>query len=104
MEVAIQAKSVWGAGGFERRYAERSGLTVQQLRELGRVVRPCRCGDESCDGFMSVSRLSALDEDVAPWNSYWAVPWRIRDWWTQARAADAVDLNVADSGKPPTRV
>lgn len=81
MEVAIQAKLIWRAGSFERGYAERSGLTVQRLRSLGRVVRPCRCGDESCEGLVSVSRANSLDEDGAPWRIYWPVPWRVRDWW-----------------------
>lgn len=82
MEMAIQITALWRAAGFERRYAERSGLTVQHLRDLGRVVRPCRCGDESCEGLMSVSRECARDEDGTPWLTYWVVPWRIRDWWT----------------------
>lgn len=43
---------------FERAYAERSGITVERLRELGRVVRRCRCGEEWCEGWKSVSRRS----------------------------------------------
>lgn len=48
---------------FERAYAQRAGLTVERLRELGRVVRPCACGDESCEGWQSVSER-AYEDDV----------------------------------------
>ncbi len=40
------------ADEFERQYAERSGKTVAQLR--GRIVRPCSCGDEGCEGWQSL--------------------------------------------------
>ena len=43
------------ADEFEAAYAARSGLTVARLRELGRVVKPCDCGDEICDGWQSVN-------------------------------------------------
>jgi len=36
---------------FERAYAERSGITVERLRELGRIVAPCDCGEEGCEGW-----------------------------------------------------
>jgi hypothetical protein len=49
------------AAEFERRYAERAGLTVERLRALGRVVMPCHCGDEICEGWVSVSREAAKD-------------------------------------------
>lgn len=54
---------------FERRYAERSGVTVERLRELGRVVRPCTCGDDLCEGWQSVSRDHAaeIDDPEKPW-------------------------------------
>lgn len=41
---------------FEREYAARSGISVERLRELGRVVRPCHCGDEMCEGWQSINR------------------------------------------------
>lgn len=41
---------------FERQYAERSGTSVERLRELGRVVRPCHCGEEGCEGWQSINR------------------------------------------------
>jgi hypothetical protein len=37
---------------FFRRYAERSGVTVAQLREWGQEVYPCDCGDVICEGFV----------------------------------------------------
>jgi hypothetical protein len=48
---------------FERAYAERSGVTVEWLREQGRVARPCHCGEPGCEGWQSVNRES-YDEDV----------------------------------------
>lgn len=36
---------------FERQYAERSGVTVEQLRVLGRFVAPCDCDYEECHGW-----------------------------------------------------
>ena len=39
---------------FEKQYAESSGMTVEKLRELGRVVVKCRCGPGICDGWASM--------------------------------------------------
>lgn len=36
---------------FERRYAERSGITRNELRNLGRVAIPCDCNKEACAGW-----------------------------------------------------
>lgn len=36
---------------FEREYAQRSAVTVEYLRETGRVVQPCDCHDEICEGW-----------------------------------------------------
>lgn len=44
------------ASRFEKRYAERSGNTVSELRRLGRIVVPCECCDRECRGWKSVSR------------------------------------------------
>lgn len=49
---------------FERRYAGRSGVTVEWLRSRGRIVVPCDCGDEQCEGWVSVNRESAADAGV----------------------------------------
>jgi hypothetical protein len=46
---------------------------------------------------MSVSRECARDEDTAPWCCYWALPWRVRDWWNQHTLVDAVDPQGGDS-------
>lgn len=40
---------------FEKRYAERSNLTVVELRALGITIEPCDCGDEICLGWKAVS-------------------------------------------------
>ena len=47
---------------FEVQYAERSGLTVEQLRELGRIVAPCHCGHEMCEGWQSTTPERLADE------------------------------------------
>ena len=48
---------------FERAYAERSDLTVERLRALGRTVRPCDCGDDLCDGWQSLRAEGSADYD-----------------------------------------
>lgn len=55
MSAAIDAET------FEAEYAERSDLTVEELRAMGRVVVPCRCGEDGCEGWASVSRHAAKD-------------------------------------------
>lgn len=47
---------------FERQYAERSGITVERLRELGRIVAPCDCGDELCEGWQSTTAERLAEE------------------------------------------
>lgn len=47
---------------FERAYAERSGVTVSWLR-ASRAVRPCTCGDDSCEGWQSLSFEAAAEYD-----------------------------------------
>lgn len=49
---------------FERQYAERSGITVEQLRGLGRIVAPCDCGDETCEGWQSTTAERLADEQA----------------------------------------
>jgi hypothetical protein len=44
------------AAAFERAYALRSGLSIEQLREAGRIVAPCRCGQPGCPRWQSLSR------------------------------------------------
>jgi len=41
---------------FEQAFAERFGLTIHELRALGRVVMPCDCEVDSCPGWQSVNR------------------------------------------------
>ena len=36
---------------FEANYAERSGMTVERLRELGQYAAPCDCDYEHCQGW-----------------------------------------------------
>lgn len=42
------------ADEFEQGYAERSRLTVAELRAMGRTVAPCGCGEPDCPGWQSV--------------------------------------------------
>lgn len=39
---------------FEQGYAERSGVSVEWLREHGREARPCDCGEDICEGWQMV--------------------------------------------------
>lgn len=32
-------------------YASRAGVTVEWLKEHGREVRPCSCGETECEGW-----------------------------------------------------
>jgi len=36
---------------FEQGYAERSGLTVKEIQDLGLIAFPCDCGDPTCRGW-----------------------------------------------------
>jgi hypothetical protein len=58
--VANVLSQIASALRFEQAYAERSGITVEQLRSTGRIVVPCKCGEESCEGWQSVNKE---DED-----------------------------------------
>ena len=40
---------------FEEQYAERSGLTVARLQELGRGAVPCHCEYSECEGWQMVN-------------------------------------------------
>lgn len=52
------------ADEFERQYAARSGISVEQLRQLGREVRPCDCGEDDCEGWQSISTERAREYDA----------------------------------------
>lgn len=45
---------------FERAYAERSGVTVQELHDHGRFAEPCDCGADMCEGWQMAHRASVL--------------------------------------------
>lgn len=55
---------------FERAYAERGGVTVEWLRAQGRIVAPCDCREEGCEGWQSISQ--DLYEDL-----FATVPWKV---------------------------
>lgn len=47
---------------FEVAYAARSGVTVDWLRAQGRVVMPCECEQDGCEGWQSINRDAAIEE------------------------------------------
>lgn len=49
---------------FERGYAERSGISVDELRKY-RTVRPCACDAPDCPGWQSISHDRADEYDAA---------------------------------------
>lgn len=53
---------------FEARYAERSGMTIAELRAFNatyrRDIRPCDCGEEGCQGWQMVN-VQLYDEEQA---------------------------------------
>lgn len=52
------------ADEFERAYAARSGVTVDWLREHGRVVVRCHCDEPECEGWASMSAEAAADYEA----------------------------------------
>jgi hypothetical protein len=46
---------------FEKQYAEKSGLTIDQLHWFGLHAETCDCGDERCNGWIMVSHTFDLD-------------------------------------------
>lgn len=50
------------AESFAQEYAERSGVTVEWLREQGREARPCSCDYEGCEGWQMVN-VELWEED-----------------------------------------
>lgn len=60
----MTARHVMTAEEFEAAYAARSGVTIQQLRTLGRYAEPCDCGDAACEGWvMGYQQEDAIIED-----------------------------------------
>lgn len=52
------------AAEFEAAYAERSGVTVEQLHAWGRYAEPCDCGEPGCEGWaMGHQQEDAIVED-----------------------------------------
>lgn len=52
---------------FAHTYANRSGVTVEWLKEQGREPRPCSCDDEECEGWQ-MAHLKG--EDWPEWSEY----------------------------------
>lgn len=41
---------------FEREYAQRSNMSIDELQTHGLHAEPCDCGDDRCQGWQMVSR------------------------------------------------
>ena len=41
---------------FERDYAKRSSITVEELHALGLRAERCECGEDGCNGWKMASR------------------------------------------------
>ena len=50
---------------FEKEYADNTGINVEELRKMGRVVVKCNlnCDYISCKGFNSISRNNAEEDN-----------------------------------------
>lgn len=59
---------------FEQGYAERSGLTLAELHELGLFGIPCLCGDETCEGW----QMSSANREPGPWEPEAQSAWRMK--------------------------
>lgn len=62
-------------GEFEQRYADWSGLPVEQMYAMGQHAEPCRCDDAMCEGWQMLgpdwtvdpeSGLAVLRDSPAP--------------------------------------
>lgn len=49
----VRQRSEWltSVERFAKEYAERSGVTVEWLKEHGREARECDCEEEGCEGW-----------------------------------------------------
>lgn len=55
------AYDVREAEAFARRYAERSGVTVEWLRAHGQIAVPCRCDYDGCEGWQMATHWDIGD-------------------------------------------
>ena len=53
------------AEDFARGYAERSGVTVEWLKEHGREAMPCDCEEDCCESWQ-MGRPDPLDAKLLP--------------------------------------
>lgn len=83
------------ADEFERAYAARGGVTVQELRAAGRVVRPCHCDYEWCEGWQSISIERAAEWDKQNGNVNMDPNANLREQETCTDQARLLDLRVS---------
>jgi len=87
---------------FEAAYAQRSGITVDELHALGRYAVSCGCGDEACHGWQMVRKSYYLHDEALKIKLPVAVIWlentavRVlvddRDAWRGSSGADIIDF------------
>lgn len=76
---------------FEQGYAERSGLTVQELHEMGRYAVPCNCGYEGCSGWaMGHFTAQSITRYTCPHCGCFSADMRVSD----QRLAPPADLAI----------
>lgn len=83
------------ASEFEEAYARESGMSVEQLRERGRIVVPCECGDDLCIGWSSVRRIShdEFDRTIDKLSHLLQIDWlRLRFYVRELRTSHAALL------------
>ena len=76
---------------FAKRYASRSGVTLQFLHDADRVVAVCDCDADDCAGFQMVNREALLHDADVLGNE---VPeyWRLCDLgWPESRVRDGFE-------------
>lgn len=64
MSAPADPKQIKAALRWEKQYAKRAMMTVAELRSFNRIVVPCACGKDGCQGWQSVNRT---EWEIDPW-------------------------------------
>jgi hypothetical protein len=81
---------------FEAQYAREAQSTVENLRGSGRIVLPCDCGEDRCEGWQSTT-LERANEDQRYLKQPLWTPERIRAAVAEADARDFLRRNSLPS-------
>lgn len=49
---------------FVQSYGKRSGVTYEQLQEMGRIALPCHCGESICHGWSMENVRNIFEFDL----------------------------------------